>query len=355
MTNFNFIVKITKNCNLNCSYCYYDKTNGMKEMPQFVLEKVISEALKHNDNEVGFVWHGGEPLLRGISFFEKIIATQKKFINNDQTIVNSIQTNGVLLNEEWVAFLKVNSFRVGISIDGHEDLHNRNRKSKNNSNHFSEIENGLRLCQNKKLGFGLLLVITNYSADKTAEIFKFITSHGISKFDFLPCVVLNNDGTINGNLSLNPKLYKKFLINFFKLWIENGEPNIDIRFFKDTIRGIYNKPQMLCTFLENCHQHLTIETDGKIYFCDRFPQSESNCLGNITDSLNIESNEIYKVFKNKSSRVPKECLSCSCLKICGSGCNFYRYIINPEMDNVSYYCESYKTFFNHVKKLTKEM
>ncbi|MDR0507175.1 MAG: radical SAM protein, partial [Dysgonamonadaceae bacterium] len=94
-------------CNLRCSYCYYlDKKNLYPENKSYLLsyellEKFTKDYLDSQTmQQVLFTWHGGEALLRNIDFYKKALALQKQYGRGIQ-IDNSIQTNGVLLTDEW--------------------------------------------------------------------------------------------------------------------------------------------------------------------------------------------------------------------------------------------------------------
>jgi uncharacterized protein len=121
-------------CNLDCSYCFYlhkEKLLGSQNkfrISDKILEMHIKQYIEGQDrDEVVFSWQGGEPTLLGIGFFEKVIALERKYKRPHQRIENDLQTNGVLLDDEWGAFLKQNGFLVGLSIDGPRDLHDAYR------------------------------------------------------------------------------------------------------------------------------------------------------------------------------------------------------------------------------------
>jgi len=81
------------------------------------LVKFIKEYLATFDGHLKFTWHGGEPLLAGIPFFEKIIEFQNKHCKKGQLILNTVQTNGTLINEKWTDFFRAHNFRIGISVE----------------------------------------------------------------------------------------------------------------------------------------------------------------------------------------------------------------------------------------------
>ncbi|MDK6758116.1 anaerobic sulfatase maturase, partial [Klebsiella pneumoniae] len=79
----------------------------------------IRQYIQSQDGEeIIFSWQGGEPTLMGLEFFEKVVELQKKYQPKHQRIENDLQTNGVLINDKWAAFLKAHNFLVGVSIDG---------------------------------------------------------------------------------------------------------------------------------------------------------------------------------------------------------------------------------------------
>ena len=93
-------------CNLDCCYCYYrDKGEiyggTMPRMSDELLETYIKQYIEGvSQDNVTFCWHGGEPLLAGLPFFRKAMELQAKYAGG-KVIENTLQTNGLLLNEEW--------------------------------------------------------------------------------------------------------------------------------------------------------------------------------------------------------------------------------------------------------------
>ena len=124
-------------CNLDCKYCFYLSKEtlrggpGTGEMSEDTLDLFIRQYIEGTTGpQVVFSWQGGEPTLRGVDFYRRVVALQKKYEKSGQRIENDLQTNGVLLNEEWARFLKEHRFLVGLSIDGPRELHDRFRVNK---------------------------------------------------------------------------------------------------------------------------------------------------------------------------------------------------------------------------------
>ena len=115
MHNVNVLIKPASGmCNLRCKYCFYCDEAKNREVESYgfmseeTLEKVIRKALDYSDVSCSFTFQGGEPFLRGLPFFEKVIELQKKHNTKKVKIFNAIQTNGTLLDKEWAKFLKEN-------------------------------------------------------------------------------------------------------------------------------------------------------------------------------------------------------------------------------------------------------
>lgn len=128
-------------CNLRCSYCYFQQKEGGKTCNVMMKDEILKsliDATCSNQNIVEFIWHGGEPLLAGIDFYRRIIEYESNWSSDEIKIFNSIQTNGTLINERWVAFFSANNFAVGISLDGPAQFHNQVRVYRDGKRSFKK-------------------------------------------------------------------------------------------------------------------------------------------------------------------------------------------------------------------------
>ena len=122
-------------CNLHCKYCYYlEKSKLYQDSPIRVMsEDTLRQFMKsymeaQTGDQVLFTWHGGEPLMRPLSFYKHAMELQKIYAGGRQ-VSNAIQTNGTLLTDEWCEFLKENNWLVGISVDGPQEFHDEYRRT----------------------------------------------------------------------------------------------------------------------------------------------------------------------------------------------------------------------------------
>jgi len=119
-------------CNLNCAYCYFLKKEKLYPDGKFCMSEEVHDAYiaqlfeaHRGASQVTVAWQGGEPTLRGLAFFKRSVAMQKQLAPPGLKVLNTFQTNGILLDEEWCRFFRDNHFLVGLSLDGPKRFHDR--------------------------------------------------------------------------------------------------------------------------------------------------------------------------------------------------------------------------------------
>ena len=166
-------------CNLRCRYCFYaDEMNNRSErtygmMSEETLDILVEKTLNQVTRMATFAFQGGEPTLAGLDFFRTLIEIEKKHNHRGVEIHNSLQTNGIVIDEEWARFLHDNRFLVGLSLDGYEQLHDENRKFPDQTGSFTRVMETARLFQEYKVEFNILTVVTAQSARRIKRIYQF--------------------------------------------------------------------------------------------------------------------------------------------------------------------------------------
>ena len=175
-------------CNLACDYCYYLEKEALYpgkhptlpsfKMPDNVLEKLIREyILSQPQEQIEFVWHGGEPTLLGVEYFRKILDIQKKQADGKK-ILNAFQTNGTLINEEWANFLAENHFLCGLSIDGPKKYHDNHRRYPNGKGSWDKAMECVKLFQKYGVEFNTMSVVNASNSKQPALVYDFLKSIG---------------------------------------------------------------------------------------------------------------------------------------------------------------------------------
>lgn len=352
-----FIIKTTNNCNIKCPYCYHFKNKNQSKynvISKDVIYNATKALLNYNDHHAYFAWHGGEPLTVGIDYFKYAVNVQKELNVKKIPIFNLIQTNGILLNDEYIDFFEKNNFRIGISIDGPVDIHTKNRgiseKIYNNI-----IDNIKKLNECKNLRYGVLTVVGKSSVNRAFDILKFYIENKIKNIGFLPCVFADDKANINYDLTITDAEYAKFLIDFFEAWLNSGVKNIKIRNFLEIFRYKKGVSRSLCQNCDSCQDYCTVAPDGKLYLCDNFNQVEQSQIGTVFDDLKdiFQSKKVIN-FQKSISNKPDECKSCKYFQFCNSGCAYHRWLNGKgNINEKQLFCKTTKLVNSHIEKTLK--
>lgn len=358
-------------CNLRCKYCYYlEKDKLYKQCKNHVisdelLEKFIKEYIEAQTTpQVLFTWHGGETLMRPISFYKRALELQRIYGRGRQ-IDNCIQTNGTLLTDEWCQFFKDNNFLVGVSIDGPQEFHDEYRRTATNKPTFVKVMNGINLLNKHGVEWNALAVVNDYNADYPLEFYRFFKQIGCKYIQFSPIVervVKREDGLtlapgMQGgdaglaDFSITPEQWGNFLCTIFDEWVHNDVGEYFVQLFDATLANWVGQAPGVCILAEECGHAGVMEFNGDVYSCDHFVFPEYR-LGNIREKTITEmlySDQQKRFSKLKSQSLPKECRECKWLFACNGECPKNRFIKdrygNP---GKNYLCEGYRMFFEHV-------
>ncbi|PIW62518.1 anaerobic sulfatase maturase [Shewanella sp. CG12_big_fil_rev_8_21_14_0_65_47_15] len=368
-------------CNLECHYCFYlEKRELYPERQHFsmsdeVLRAYIEQNIRHEPSlEVLFTWQGGEPMLRGLNFYRRAYAWQQE-LAGAKTIRNSIQTNGVLLDEEWCEFLAEAGFMVGISLDGPQAIHDRDRVDKKERPTFDAVMKGLELLKRFKIEFNVLVTVTSSVAEQPLAVYQFLKQQGVTHIQFNPVVerIPSNDDLALGltfatppkldenNLlrptlmmtphSVSPHAYGQFLIAIFDEWIRQDVGTIYVMNFEWALASWLQLPSTICLFAKNCGNALIVEHNGDVYSCDHFMYPDY-LLGNLQQSTpqQMADSQQQRAFgQAKSTTLPDECRQCDYLFACHGECPKNRFVIARDgKPGLNYLCPSYKSYFQHL-------
>ena len=138
-------------CNMRCDYCFYCDEATKRNIPSYgmmeekTIKNIIRKVLRQNVKNVCFAFQGGEPTLHGLDFFKKVIELENQYNTHHCSILNSLQTNGLCIDENWCSFFKKHNFLVGVSVDGIESVHNLYRHDKNEQGTYHRIRENIKL------------------------------------------------------------------------------------------------------------------------------------------------------------------------------------------------------------------
>ena len=368
-------------CNLDCSYCFYLEKEALFpprerfSMSDEVLRAYIQQNIDNEPSpEVLFTWQGGEPMLRGLDFYKKAWAWQQQLAGG-KTIRNALQTNGVLLDDEWCAFLAEAGFMVGLSLDGPRELHDAYRVDKQGRPTFDAVMAGLHLLQRYQVEFNVLVTVSQAVAQQPLAVYRFLKQQGVTHIQFNPVVErapTSEDVSIGltfaeppkvGRVSLSrsalsvtphtvaPEAYGDFLIAIFDEWVRHDVGSIYVMNFEWALAAWLQLPATVCLFAENCGRALIVEHNGDVYSCDHFMYPDYR-LGNLQQDnpMAMANSPQQQAFgQAKSASLPAYCRSCDYRAACHGECPKNRFATTPDGEaGLNYLCAGYKKYFRHI-------
>lgn len=385
---FHVMVKpMGSKCNMDCTYCFYLHKEQLLDQPKMpkMSDEVLSEHIRQyiegqTGDEVIFTWQGGEPTLTGLDFFRRVVALQRKFAKSGQRIENDLQTNGLLLDNEWGGFLKQHNFLVGLSIDGPAEFHDKYRYTKGGHSTHAKVMSAVELLHKYEIPFSALCVVNRLNCDYPLEVYRFLRDEVRAQtIQFIPVIEPRDFTKVAPQKWLSTSLPKHddprlhpdhpdsvitdwsvpagnwgpFLVAVWNEWLENDLGQTFIDNFENTIGQLAGFPAQKCTTSEFCGKALAIEYNGDVFSCDQYVYPQYK-LGNIKDvhEGQLAFSEAQKTFGfHKRDSLPTYCRECNFLKICWGECPKNRFTATDTGENgLNYLCRDLKMFYLQVTK-----
>lgn len=365
-TGFQIMAKPTGAiCNLDCHYCYYLKKEYLYpesesfRMTDEVLENYIAQHIQASPSPVvDFAWHGGEPTILGLDYFQKIVDLQRKHCPPNRRTRNGMQTNGVLLNEEWCRFFSIEGFSIGLSLDGPAALHDEYRVTKGQKPTHAQVVRAFKMLRAHKIACDVLCVVHAGNVSHPTAVYRYFKSIGADHLQFIPLVEHEvGDATVSDR-SVPSEALGTFLCAIFDEWIRNDVGKVTVQIFDEAARGGAGIEHALCIFRETCGDVPALEHNGDLYACDHYVDADYR-LGNIRDTpvaAMIDSDAQRKFGRDKWTSLPRYCRECEVRPQCNGGCPKDRFIKTPDgEEGLNYLCAGYKKFFTHSREHLRTM
>lgn len=339
-------------CNLQCAYCFYNDeasrraTDDFGMMREDTLEAIVRAVFEKAEQSATFSFQGGEPTLRGLPFYRRLIELQSQYNKNNIKVLNCLQTNGILIDEQWAQFLAEQQFLVGLSLDGPKAIHDKFRRDKRGEPTFKRVLRAAQRMDAAGAQYNILFTVTSEAAKEPGKVYTFFKENGMKYLQFMPCIDPFAAQRGGEDFSLLPDEFALFLRKFFDRWAADvlAGDGISVRYFDNLLSMAAGYPPEACSMQGHCACQFVFEADGSCYPCD-FYVNENWCLGNIhTSSLDeMFTSETARRFLAGGSRLAARCKDCEVLRLCRGGCRRDRE--NPQYEN--YYCRAYKSFLSY--------
>ncbi len=355
-------------CNLDCAYCFFLSKEQLYPGSHFrmsdeLLEIYIRQLIdSHRAPEVTIAWQGGEPTLMGLEFYRRAVALEKRYQKPGTTIQNTMQTNGILLTDEWCEFFREHHFLIGLSLDGPPAMHDVYRKDKGGHPTSEKVLRAARLLRQHRVEFNILTTVNAANADHPLEVYRFLRDEvGAQFIQFIPIVERINangrtgyqEGVTVTERSVTAEQWGRFLITIFDEWVRRDVGTVFVQMFDAALASWVGIPPALCIFAETCGNALALEHNGDLYSCDHFVEPDY-LLGNIQRERMIDlvgSAQQRHFGAAKRDTLPRYCRECEVLFACHGECPKNRFVETPNGEpGLNYLCGGYRAFFNHIDR-----
>jgi serine-type anaerobic sulfatase-maturating enzyme len=371
-------------CNLDCEYCFFLSKDQLYPGSAFRMDPQIHEAYlsqllaaHEGADEVVVAFQGGEPTLMGLDFFRRTLELEEALRRPGQRMVNTLQTNGTLLDDEWGAFLREHDFLVGVSVDGPREMHDAYRVDKGGKPTFDRVLRGIDVLRRHGVDWNALTTVNAANGDHGHEVYTFLRDElGAQFIQLIPVVervtrellplaeagwgqqsgerpMYRQQGGLVTHRSVGAEQYGQFLVEVFDEWARHDVGDVFVQEFDTALAHWLGMDQAgMCVHARTCGTALALEHNGDVYSCDHYVEDEY-LLGNIAEGrtlLQLATSPQQTAFGNaKLDTLPAYCRGCDVRFACNGGCPKDRFLTTPDGEpGLHYLCAGYQRFFRHI-------
>ena len=345
------ITKLTNACNFACVYCS-EGENGHEYLPQEIFFKLVDDLpelmQKLESNQIDFLFHGGEPLLYGRDKLEQLINYAQDHLKNFE-LRFLIQTNGSLIDDDWIELFKKYDISPGISFDGYPELHDENRIFSDGRGTSEKILENMHKLRDADIHFGSLMVLNTTQEIDVDKLFEFIKAEQMNPkiHSVIPC------GRADSR-SDSTDVYKNYTSMMKKIYSKCVESEIDVEPLDELMNAILEVSSMHeCSFAGTCGtKFMCLYSDGVVGFCGRDDYARNLSYGNLKDrSLTelYESSNAEKIRSRQKILRDGLCKNCSDWDLCHGGCSFEAVNASGELNSRYPFCSERREFLKYLR------
>jgi uncharacterized protein len=322
--------------------------------------------------------------MMGLDFFRRTLELEDELRRPGQRILNTIQTNGTLLDDEWGVFLREHDILVGVSIDGPRAMHDAYRVDKGGKPTFDRVLRGLDVLRRHDVDWNALTTVNAANGDHGREVYRFLRDElGAAYVQLIPIVervtpellplaeagwgrrsgerpLYRQKGDVVTHRTVGAEQYGRFLVDVFEEWVRHDVGDVFVQVFDTALAHWLGMDQAgMCVHARTCGSALALEHNGDLYSCDHYVEDDY-LLGNIAEGrtlLELAASPQQTSFgQAKLDSLPEYCLSCDVRFACNGGCPKDRFLVTPDGEpGLHYLCAGYQHFFRHIDEPMRVM
>ena len=351
-----WVVKVTKFCNLRCSYCYeWNELSDSRQMQLDVWRKLILEAKKvheakenaiHKPLKTFFVWHGGEPTVLPISYFKSVIELQEEILGAENfssgKYQNLIQTNLYSYNEDKISYLVESGFGIGVSYDHAPGV----RLTINGNQTEERVRSNLLSLKRKNGSLGAIVVLAKHTCADILNVYSFFAENEIS----IRALALKSGPNERpaDNFILSEKEITEALCALFD---ENFKRGMPIRI--DPLSGYFESILLkMCGLKSKIFDRrldgdsvIIVNTGGDLYMRrDAYePEKSFGIIGDINGSF-LSNGAYLQSLETDDNLRKRFCLNCNHMGSCTT-----TPILEDNIDRTERHCAIAKEVMDHIE------
>ncbi|MCY3749951.1 MAG: radical SAM protein, partial [Gammaproteobacteria bacterium] len=343
---------------LNCDYCYFfnagdDSYKGhsafiSNDTVALLVQRLRQFSREYKLQRIAIHLHGGEPLLIPKAQFDGICEEIRSNLAPVVDLSMTIQTNGMLIDLEWIEIFNRHGLQVGVSLDGAQAHNDAHRLDHHGRSSYDATVRGLALCQEHLHQPPTILAVIGEEFDPGKIYGHFRNDLNTEHLDFL-LPHQNHD-----NFCGDAEAYGEFLIKVFDMMV-NDEESVSVRFIDHFLARIYGQGNFLFGNGREGSEYLliTVSSDGGVGPDDTLRSTKYWSGYEYRDLKSSSLEEIiqdplFHEFEHFKKTPASACSDCCWRDVCGSGQPVHRYASSNGFDNPSVYCQGLDKFYTHV-------
>ena len=352
------ILKVAERCNIACTYCYFffGGDDSFKDNPAYISEETTEHFVRFVANarrdysleRIRIILHGGEPLLLKKPRMRKLLEGLKEAAG-DTVLRLTVQTNAMLIDEEWIQLFEEFNVYVGVSLDGPDYLNDRYRLDKSGKGTYDRVMKGVRLlfeahAQGRIERPGLLSVMN--PEFPAATIYQhFVEEIGFRNIDFLL-----PDDHHDSMTDERRATFVDYVRELVGLYLREERPDVHFRLIDKALVSFNMAPffySVLHRFATQKEVTVTVNSAGDIAPDDILRTTDPELMNT---GLNVATHSLEDVLKSPELnrlqddfyKIPTGCQNCDWVQVCRGGELYHRYSSERGFDNPSVYCDALK-------------
>jgi len=366
--HFSIILLPTNKCNVNCEYCFEDKTDDRMSLGQLaiVMRKVFDYMDEASIHALTIHWQGGEAMMMPPEWFERAFELiQNAAAKKGKFVEHGLQSNMIGYNSRWKSIIER---MFGNSVGTSMDYPNLHRKLFNGSaSDYTRIwKYNIQSALAAGIAIGVIAVPNQATLDAGAEKFYsyFVDEIGVQSFQVNTPFPGGEGNQTKRSLGLDVDELGRFIADLADVWLEQGyNEGVKLGPIDELVKTFTGGNGCLpCIWQANCaDEFISIDARGFVAQCDCWVTSYPEYFfGNIYESGSLgrmlaESSARRKFVERPAAIIPSDCIDCDYLSMCHGGCPVRTYTFSGTMFEKDPYCKVYLAMFRKAEEVAAKL